>query len=49
MSNDEKTVKFTLEIERPEGYEDVCDELLLADFVEHPKNFNVVSCLPSKH
>jgi len=30
------TVK--IEIERPEGYEDVCDELVLEDFRENPKD-----------
>lgn len=32
---------ITVRIYRPEGYEDVCDELVLADFTETPKAFSV--------
>lgn len=32
---------IVLKIFRPEEYEDVCDELVLEDFMENPKGFQV--------
>lgn len=36
-----KDAIVTIAISRPEGYEDVCDDLLIADFFENPKAFTV--------
>lgn len=34
-------MSIVVRIERPEGYEDVADELVLEDFCENPKAFRV--------
>lgn len=35
-------VTFQITIKRPEGYDDVCSELVYQDFVENPKWFEVL-------
>lgn len=35
-----RTIRFTAEIECPdEGYDDVCPDLIILDFIEDPKGF----------
>jgi len=35
-----------IKVERGEGYDDVCDELVLEDFRQNPKAWNVSLCTP---